>query len=78
MDQIRAEQTLRVLLWNLWSDILTDQDREVIIEAGYEARRPTLWDSWEAGDHLGLLILDMRKMFIVHNGPTSGRGAEVC
>ncbi len=56
-------------LWDIWSDLLTDQDKAVIIQAGYEAQGATLWDSRALGSRPALLIVDMQEMFIGRDLP---------
>ena len=63
------EQAVRAPLWDIWSELLTEQDRSVIVEAGYAAHGATLWNSRAVGEHPGLLIIDLQEMFIGQNLP---------
>jgi nicotinamidase-related amidase len=69
VNKIEKETTLTSPLWNIWSDLLTDQDKEVIIQAGYEVQGATLWDSRALGNRPALLIVDMQEMFIGRDLP---------
>jgi maleamate amidohydrolase len=57
------------LMWDIWDGLLTEQDRAVIVEAGYDQQGATLWDSRQLGQRPALLLIDMQVMFIGPNLP---------
>lgn len=63
------EPAARAPLWDIWSDLLSEQDKAVIFEAGYADHGATLWNSRAVGEHPGLLIVDMQEMFFGQNLP---------
>lgn len=56
-------------MWDIWDGLLTEQDRAVIIEAGYDQQGATLWNSRQLGQHPALMLIDMQVMFIGPNLP---------
>ena len=53
----------------IWNDLLTEQDRAVIVQAGYAAQGASLWDSRRLGRYPALLIVDMQEMLIGQDLP---------
>lgn len=56
-------------MWNLWDTLLTEQDKAVIKQAGYETDGATIWDSRSLGRNPALLIIDMQRLLIGRNVP---------
>lgn len=56
-------------MWSIWNDLLTEQDRAVIVQAGYDAQGASLWDSRRLGRYPALLVVDMQEMLIGRNVP---------
>lgn len=57
------------MIWNLWSDLLSAQDRAVINQAGYAQRGSALWDSRALGPRPAILVIDMQTMLVGPNLP---------
>jgi nicotinamidase-related amidase len=56
-------------MWSIWNDLLTEQDRAVIVQAGYDTQGASLWDSRRLGRYPALLVVDMQEMLIGRNTP---------
>jgi nicotinamidase-related amidase len=57
------------LILNVWDDLLSEQDKVVISEAGYESSGSVLWDSRSLGLRPALLVVDMQEMLVGRNVP---------
>ena len=53
----------------IWDDLLSEQDKAVINQAGYDSGGAVLWDSRSLGQRPALLIVDMQEMLIGRNIP---------
>ena len=53
----------------IWGDLLSEQDKAVITQAGYDSGGAVLWDSRTLGQNPALLIVDMQEMLIGRNIP---------
>lgn len=56
-------------LQSIWNDLLTEQDKSVIVQAGYATQGASLWDSRRLGRHPALLIVDMQEMLVGRDVP---------
>ena len=54
---------------SMWNDLLSEQDKAVIVEAGYAAQGASLWDSRRLGRYPALLIVDMQEMLVGRDLP---------
>lgn len=55
--------------WQIWADLLSEQDKGVITQAGYGSSGSVLWDSRTLGKRPALLIVDMQEMLFGRNIP---------
>ena len=53
----------------IWGDLLSEQDKAVISNAGYGVNGSALWDSRGLGGHPALMIIDMQEMAIGRDVP---------
>ena len=51
-------------MWSLWNELLSDQDRQVITAAGYDAHGAASWDSRALGTRPALLVIDAQHLFV--------------
>ena len=52
-----------------WDDLLSDQDRAVIDEAGYAEHGASTWNSRELGSRFALVVIDMQRFIVGDNVP---------
>lgn len=53
----------------VWDDILSEQDRAVIVEAGYSSRGAASWESRGLGTRPVVLVIDMQNLTCGRNVP---------
>lgn len=56
-------------IWQIWKDLLSEQDQAVITKAEYDSRGATLWNSRSLGKNPALLIIDMQNLLVGRNVP---------
>lgn len=56
-------------VWQIWDEMLSEQDKEVIAQAGYDSRGATLWDSRSLGRRPALLVIDMQRQSVGRDVP---------
>jgi len=54
---------------HIWDDLLTEQDRQVIVEGGYDQRGANTWDSRGLGENPLVLVIDMQRLIVGENVP---------
>ena len=53
----------------IWEDLLTQQDKDVIIDAGYDKLGAATWESRELGSNPALLVIDMQNHLVGKDEP---------
>lgn len=53
----------------IWDDLLTEQDRRVISEAGYDKDGASSWESRGLGDSPMVLVIDMQELVVGRDVP---------
>ena len=53
----------------IWDDLLSQQDKDVIINAGYDKLGAATWDSRELGSNPALLVIDMQNHLVGKDEP---------
>ncbi len=56
-------------MWNVWNDLLSEQDKAVIRAAGYDRQGAASWDSRSLGGRPALLVIDMQHFLVGPNRP---------
>lgn len=56
-------------MWNLWNDLLSEQDKAVIRAAGYDRQGAASWDSRSLGRRPALLVIDMQHLLVGPDRP---------
>lgn len=54
---------------HVWEDLLTDRDKEVISEAGYDEAGASSWESRGLGDDPVVLVIDMQRLVVGEDEP---------
>lgn len=53
----------------IWEDLLTERDKDVIVEAGYDKEGASSWESRGAGTDPIVLVIDMQRLIIGESVP---------
>ena len=53
----------------IWEDLLTQQDKDVIVDAGYDKLGAATWESRELGSNPALLVIDMQNHLVGKDEP---------
>jgi len=56
-------------LTRIWDDLLSQQDKDVIINAGYDKLGAATWASRELGTNPALLVIDMQNHLVGQDEP---------
>lgn len=54
---------------HIWSDLLTEQDQQVITKAGYDEAGASSWESRGIGSNPMILVIDMQQLIVGENVP---------
>jgi nicotinamidase-related amidase len=53
----------------IWEDLLTERDKQVIVEAGYDKEGASSWESRGTGTDPIVLVIDMQRLIVGENVP---------
>jgi len=57
------------MMWKVWNDLLSEQDKAVIRAAGYDRQGAASWDSRSLGRRPALLVIDMQRLLVGPDRP---------